>query len=721
MRPAISVLIAASFVVSGCRENASDLAGRPNDGALPNPPEVDRLLARAAACGGYEVQGPHADPKTVSIRFRTPGPTDDDLAALRPLLLKSTIPVGLDLTSWPAVTDTGLSQLEAIPTIHRLDLAGNKITDEGLKHLSSLKNLRELSLSNDAVTNAGLAPLGKLTSLRHLTVTSKRITDAGYAHLSGLTNLESIRVGTYGRELGDEPLGHMTGMTKLTEVSVGRDNLTDAGMAHLGKLTGLKKLRIDGQKITAAGVAPLAGLKNLQELTVLSGPGFHGDALAALAGLTELRSLELIYTPSIDKVGARHIGKLVGLKSLRFGNARDDGALEGIASLAGLEYLGLYYTFVGDGSMKQIASLTGLQRLSITHSRVTDAGFAHLAKLPKLRSLSAGDNAITDAGLSHLAGIVTLEELHLTDCKLTGSGLRHLTGLAKLKELTVTGNPLTDEHLMVLGDLKGLKELFLTGTKVSDEAALVLKKARPNLRIRDAGGIDVSLEPRVRTRRAMEDLTQVEPAFRLTAEEFFKEYFADENVARKKYQGQVVELTGVVGTCTQNSGGEAYLAFRVGKNDLGVTCATVDEEPWGKVLPEQKIRIKGRWPKDLNRPVFDAAMILDAGEYAGIRLTAEALAKEYAADPGETVKKYDKKTIVLTGEAISKDYNSAGAASIELKSGNKVKVECRFTSFDKQTAKSLKVGRTVTLVGEFTLNSDSGKEVGIYFCLPLTK
>lgn len=66
-------------------------------------------------------------------------------------------------------------------------------------------------------------------------------------------------------------------------------------------------------------------------------------------------------------------------------------------------------------------------------------------------------------------------------------------------------------------------------------------------------------------------------------------------------------------------------------------------------------------------------MFVETGVYRGVPLTAAELAKEYEADPAATVKKYDGKAVVLTGEGVSKDYNSAGAAGMEMKTGGKAK------------------------------------------------
>lgn len=381
------------------------------------------------------------------------------------------------------------------------------------------------------------------------------------------------------------------------------------------------------------------------------------------------------------------------------------------------------YSFVGDEDMKHLAGLTGLQRLDVQHTQVTDAGLKHLAGLPSLRELSASSNKITDAALTPLAEVPNLETLSVTDCKITGSGFKALSKLSKLKELRVSGNPVTDEHVLALKDIKGLKEVAFTGTKVSEEVALALKQARPDMRVRDVAGDEVALDKKPEPRPKpppTEDISKVAPAFKLTAEDFHKEYEADKNAAAQKYKGKVIELSGEVQTVKRIDADRSMLLLKVEKSFFGVQCVTTEEQPWAKVAPGQQIKIKGKWPEFSAGAAIIDCVFVETGEYAAIRISAADLAKEYAADGEAAVKKYDKKYLVITGEVVSKEFNSVGAGAVVLKTGNKVKVECSFTADEKDVVKAFKVGQSIKVVGQFTLNFASGDEVSVYFCLPLS-
>jgi Leucine-rich repeat (LRR) protein len=691
--------------------------------AGPDPfrtPEVQAILDRVVKLNGYEYRDRNAQKPILNLQFRNPGPKDADLEGLQPLLKKSPIPVSLNLNSSEAITDAGVAHLAHVATLSEVALGGTRVTNDGLKHLAALTQLQALYLSNDKITDDGLKHLSKLTNLRKLSIYSKGVSAAGFANLAGLVNLEEFHIGGIGSDIGDEYLAHMKGMTKLKDLTIGGDKLTDAGMVFVKNFTELRKLRIDSQKVTAAGVANLAPLTKLESLTVLYCPGFAGDGLAALKGMTALQELELIYlTPDVN--GIAHLGKVASLKKLRLGTVRDE-TLGGLSGLKNLEELALYYSGLGDEGLKPIGQLTSLRELNVQNTRVSDAGLKHISGLKNLKRLSASDNKrIADAGLEALAGLENLEVLWVSDCKVTGSGLKHLAGLTKLKDLAINGNPVTDAGIAELTRLRSLKEVNLTGTRTSEEAAIALKKERPELRVRDLAGDEVVLNPRPAPKRApAEDLAKAEPDFKLSVDQFYKEYEAGRNTAAEKYKNKVIELTGEVDGMGRNISGDAYVSIKLEKQLIGVMCFTAQAEPWAKVAKGQKVKLKGKWPEFAVTAALVNCSFTETGDYQAVALSAPELAKQYEADKVATTKKYDKRQLVITGVVEDREFNSVGAATFTLKGTDKVKVKCSFTAFEKDAAKKIKIGQTVKLIGEFAFNF-GGETVDLFFCLPITE
>jgi Leucine-rich repeat (LRR) protein/uncharacterized protein (DUF1330 family) len=686
------------------------------------PADVKEVLAVAAQFGGYENRAFRRAGDPLHIHFNRPGLKDADLETMRPVLLRSVVPIKLNLNGCESITDAGIAHLRGVHTIRVLQIESKQFTDEGMQHLAGHMQLEELTISG-AVTDAGLAHLAKLTNLKKLSIYSKGTTDAGYAHLAGFINLEELHVGDIGHEMGDVCLGHMKGMTKLKKINLSRDKLTDAGMAHVKNFTEVSELKIESSGVTGAALVHLAPLRNLQKLTIAVS-GLTGDSLAHLTGLAELRELELrCYPYSLDKLGAAHIGKLTRLKKFKPGRVKP-GALEGLAGLTALEELTLGHPLepdVGDDDMKHVGALTSLRALYIPNTRVTDAGIKHLTGLTKLQTFTAEYNNLTDAALPHIAALVSLERLGLTNCKVTGSGLKELAKLTKLERIWLNGNPVTDEHVMALKDVRNLKWVNLTGSRVSDEVFLELKKARPKLELMDAAGDDVELNKKPPPpARAVEDLSKEEPEFKLTAVEFYKEYEADKDAAAKKYKGKVIELSGEAVTVWRSGPNERHIELKSEKQFSGIRCEMADPMPWAKVLKGQAVKLKGKWPASPYQAMLIDCALVEAGEYKAIAITAVELAKEYATDPEAAQKKYQDKYLVISGEVTAKEFNSAGAATIELKTDGKVKVTCIYTASEKDVTKPMKVGQKIKAVGEFQIPFREKNAVEVYLCLPLT-
>ena len=81
------------------------------------------------------------------------------------------------------VTDAGLSCLDELENLERLDLWCNQVTDDGLRHIRGLRKLSVLDLYGTQITDAGLLDLRCLTSLRVLKVRDTQVTSAGVARL----------------------------------------------------------------------------------------------------------------------------------------------------------------------------------------------------------------------------------------------------------------------------------------------------------------------------------------------------------------------------------------------------------------------------------------------------------------------------------------------------------------------------------------------------------
>ena len=134
----------------------------------------------------------------------------------------------------------------------------------------------------------------------------------------------------------------------------------------------------------------------------------------------------------------------------------------------------------------------------------------------------------------------------------------------------------------------------------------------------------------------------------------------------------------------------------------------------------QKIKLKGKFPESAyGTPLMDC-VIVELSPSPVIVLSAEQLAKEYAANSEAAKKKYQDKYLRVTGEIVDRQINSAGAVAIYLKGADKVRVVCGVTSLEKNLTRSLRIGQQLTLVGQYLFNFRED-EVGLTFCLPIRK
>lgn len=142
------------------------------------------------------------------------------------------------------------------------------------------------------------------------------------------------------------------------------------------------------------------------------------------------------------------------------------------------------------------------------------------------------------------------------------------------------------------------------------------------------------------------------PDFQVTAEAFAKEFTKDREAFKAKYANKVVEVTGTVHSVGQDIGGGGNVSLRGDPDVLvgNVLCGTAEREPWRAVLPGQTARVRGRCPDrvSVEAMLFDAVVLEVRGDPPPT-VTADQLAKEFAADPDAAEKKWDKKYLILTG------------------------------------------------------------------------
>lgn len=208
-----------------------------------------------------------------------------------------------------------------------------------------------------------------------------------------------------------------------------------------------------------------------------------------------------------------------------------------------------------------------------------------------------------------------------------------------------------------------------------------------------------------------------------SAEAFYKlaKSMLDDEAVFERHKGKLVEVTGEVEFVGRTTESYPHLMLKVeGHEFLGVMCRTVDPEPWVKVAPGQKVRIKGRCPDFLSvLPCLLSGEVVEASEYTAIRLTALDLAKEQATNSKLTESKYYGKPMVVTGEVLSIEKTDPSLTRVKLASGNEVSVTLIVDRQNKVLFHKTEKGQKVQIFGT-CLAHESLDDVTLISCVPIS-
>jgi hypothetical protein len=233
----------------------------------------------------------------------------------------------------------------------------------------------------DLGPDADDADVNAIAHLRTITTLTCRSAKVHGSAIGSFTQLSRLEI----HALADEPdpWGFLRRLRALNDLQVWHDEahvppISDSTLDSIGLLRGLRSLHIRQpylahsaiSRITAPGVAKLAGIQRLESLWLNGVPLGHGS-IAEIAHLRALDDLWLEYT-GIDDEACKPLGNLEGLKSLN-----------------------LEHTFVGDDAMRYVATLAKLHTIYLCDTKVTRAGVEMLARLPRLERLILSASAFS--------------------------------------------------------------------------------------------------------------------------------------------------------------------------------------------------------------------------------------------------------------------------------------------------------------------------------------
>jgi hypothetical protein len=246
------------------------------------------------------------------------------------------------------------------------------VDDQVLGYLSNLSQLRFIRIYSDppppgmtnraGITDRGVAALAELTALDRLSLSGEGITDAGMASLVGLTNLTHLSL--YHTRVTLPALIQFAVSSSLIEIRAQfADPSSEAGGFEVTLEPQNRSAALEGG-VPERALQQISAWRNLRRLRANALTTIADDDLRHLAGLADLESLSLANGHQLTDEGLKHLRGLIRLRELSLfacPKLTDDGLIH-------------------------LQHLTALERLDLDQTRVTDAGIAALRKkLPHLQ------------------------------------------------------------------------------------------------------------------------------------------------------------------------------------------------------------------------------------------------------------------------------------------------------------------------------------------------
>jgi hypothetical protein len=285
--------------------------------------------------------------------------------------------------------------------------------------------------------------------------------------------------------------GHSTGalddaglvcLAKLTSLRtlevIDAHRITDDAMAQLAESSRLESLSLWRSKLTRTGLASIAAMRNLRELTLVVLP-ITDDDLKPLANNnrieTVLLSCSLITDRSLQMFQTMRVLKRLHLP----GEAVTDA---GVAALK-KERPDLTVTYESEASdladlQTSIADVMAgkTTRLTVQGTKICDRHLADLGTLTKIDSLALNARHLTNATLARIDTLAKLKELDISSSQMFGDGLHHLAKLPALRTLTLDEAQIDDEAIETLKMVPALKHIWVKlGLEPADSEKLKAK------------------------------------------------------------------------------------------------------------------------------------------------------------------------------------------------------------------------------------------------------
>jgi hypothetical protein len=253
----------------------------------------------------------------------------------------------------------------------------------------------------------------KITTVRGaLSVTvgdCSRWTEADYKALGSLTRVTNL---SFGPGFTEQALPLLAGLTELEALATNGMQVSDDGVKALAQFKKLRRLAFfhPSRTFTGVGLARLADLKDLEELTVAGSFAVNNDGLAAISKLKGLKQLRVWHAGNTDE-GVQRLKELPALEALTLGQR-------------------LTYQpppCPGDRTIALLLEIKSLKTLVLQESRFSREALGRLKQLPELRQLTLDGVDLSDADFEGLKK--DLPHVRVTLTRPTEAGAKRIDAL----------------------------------------------------------------------------------------------------------------------------------------------------------------------------------------------------------------------------------------------------------------------------------------------------
>lgn len=214
----------------------------------------------------------------------------------------------LELSDGHSVTDQSALSIGQMPELRELTIDSasmHGITVQFLSFFPIMRKLTKLDLGYLLVTDQTIQNLKKFPELIELELRYCTISDQGISALAALTKLQKLRIGFLTEHPTQEGISELVkGCSQLEVLYI--TNVTSQGVAHLATLTRLRELSLcHSNRVTNDGVALLAASSQLIQLSLIACPFVNNDFLDVLisnrSAFPHLNKLKLLDCPITEE------------------------------------------------------------------------------------------------------------------------------------------------------------------------------------------------------------------------------------------------------------------------------------------------------------------------------------------------------------------------------------------------------------------------------------